>query len=267
MPRNKTAKTSKLSPAERKHRAAVAAAARWGNPPPPPETADAGAIEPRNAILNAAVELFARDGFDSPTLQTIAQRADVGLQTVYRYFASKDSLATECRKILIEWGSKILEAAIADHSKPETKLCVLCLTLAYGRFDHSQERRAYVSLLDPKTEKIRSEYIPVLKPYWERYISLVQEAGLEEPERRVITIFALTIGLSRFSPMEEVIPEFGKSTGDFEKLAQTIFETALPELNWKTIRDGIEFTSPQNYFGRITNNFNSKKKSRSREEK
>jgi len=46
----------------------------------------------REAILEAALELFADKGFDGTAVPEIAERARVGAGTVYRYFESKEAI-------------------------------------------------------------------------------------------------------------------------------------------------------------------------------
>ncbi|MFD0868484.1 MULTISPECIES: TetR/AcrR family transcriptional regulator [Paenibacillus] len=54
----------------------------------------------RMDILEAALELFAERGYDGTTVPTIADQAQVGAGTIYRYFANKEvlvnSLFQEC---------------------------------------------------------------------------------------------------------------------------------------------------------------------------
>jgi AcrR family transcriptional regulator len=50
----------------------------------------------RSAILAAASELIARDGYDHLTMEGIAARAGVGKPTVYRWWPSKSALIAEC---------------------------------------------------------------------------------------------------------------------------------------------------------------------------
>lgn len=47
----------------------------------------------RAALLRSAMELFAEKGFEDTTMDNIAQRADLHLQTVYLHFGSKSELA------------------------------------------------------------------------------------------------------------------------------------------------------------------------------
>ena len=46
----------------------------------------------RNAIYEAAVELFAERGFDDTTVEEVAQAAGVSRRSLFRYFSSKDDL-------------------------------------------------------------------------------------------------------------------------------------------------------------------------------
>ncbi len=46
----------------------------------------------RNAILKAALELIAENGFHGAPTSKIAQMADVGVGSIYRYFRDKDEL-------------------------------------------------------------------------------------------------------------------------------------------------------------------------------
>src|SRR3954466_4222386 len=46
----------------------------------------------RQALVNAAVELFERDGYEQTTIADIAAAAEVGTRTFFGYFASKEDL-------------------------------------------------------------------------------------------------------------------------------------------------------------------------------
>ncbi len=48
--------------------------------------------EVRARILDAALEVFAADGFERTTMASIAERAELGTASLYRYYASKDEL-------------------------------------------------------------------------------------------------------------------------------------------------------------------------------
>ncbi len=49
-------------------------------------------VDKREAILEAALELFVERGFHGTAVPEVADRAGVGAGTIYRYFASKEAL-------------------------------------------------------------------------------------------------------------------------------------------------------------------------------
>lgn len=49
----------------------------------------------RQAILEAALELFVERGFHGTSVPSVAEKAGVGAGTIYRYFASKEALVNE----------------------------------------------------------------------------------------------------------------------------------------------------------------------------
>jgi AcrR family transcriptional regulator len=46
----------------------------------------------RQAIFDAMLTLTERHGYEAATLEQVADRAEVGISTVYRYFANKDAI-------------------------------------------------------------------------------------------------------------------------------------------------------------------------------
>lgn len=46
----------------------------------------------RAALIEAAIELFERDGYEATTVASIAAAADIGTRTFFGYFASKEAL-------------------------------------------------------------------------------------------------------------------------------------------------------------------------------
>ena len=74
----------------------------------------------RSAILKAAMELIAENGFHGAPTAMIAARAGVGTGTIYRYFADKDVLIREVQRELEERMNPILMVRdAADRSLKE----------------------------------------------------------------------------------------------------------------------------------------------------
>lgn len=57
-------------------------------------------LDKNSAILKAAMELIAENGFHGSPMSMIASRAGVGIGTIYRYFANKDVLIKEAFAVI-----------------------------------------------------------------------------------------------------------------------------------------------------------------------
>lgn len=49
----------------------------------------------RELILDTALPLFLKQGYDATTMEEIAEQAEIGTSTLYRYFPTKDALIME----------------------------------------------------------------------------------------------------------------------------------------------------------------------------
>ena len=73
------------------------------------------AARTRALIADAAYALFAEQGYDPTTMEQVAERADVGSSTLYRYFPTKESLVLAP---LGEPGSMAAEVARRPDGEP-----------------------------------------------------------------------------------------------------------------------------------------------------
>src|SRR5882672_4530620 len=99
----------------------LAAAARKNRPDPP-----AGAK--RDAILRAAIDVFAERGYFNAQVADVARAAGVAAGTVYLYFESKDDLLVSIFERSMRDGLASGRAAVADLRDPRERL----LRLARG---------------------------------------------------------------------------------------------------------------------------------------
>lgn len=53
------------------------------------------AARTREQLVDTAIDLFIEQGYDATTMEQIAERAEVGTSTLYRYFPSKELLALD----------------------------------------------------------------------------------------------------------------------------------------------------------------------------
>ena len=77
------------------------------------------ALERRRQILDAAVRVFARQGFHSTRVSDIADEADVAYGLVYHYFPSKDQVLDEL--FTERWSLLLTAIEEADRSELEPR--------------------------------------------------------------------------------------------------------------------------------------------------
>ena len=74
--------------------------------------------EKRQRILDAAIAEFSEHGFDSANINTIAQRSDVSVGSLYKYFENKENLFLA----IVHVGVEKLKAVLEDIIKSDEKL-------------------------------------------------------------------------------------------------------------------------------------------------
>jgi TetR/AcrR family transcriptional regulator, cholesterol catabolism regulator len=65
----------------------------------------------RERVIRAALDLAAEGGYDAVQMRDVAQRAEVALGTIYRYFPSKDALLAA---VMVQWVAD-LERRVTRH--------------------------------------------------------------------------------------------------------------------------------------------------------
>ncbi len=93
----------------------------------------------RNAILDAAIALFEKKGFDQTDVAEIAAAAGISKRSFFRYFATKDDLLA---RSVLEYGA-VLVAAIRSAPRESADLEVIHQTLLSGvRYNEQPGARA-----------------------------------------------------------------------------------------------------------------------------
>src|SRR6201996_8701850 len=94
------------------------------------------AVDKRRVILDAAVRVFARQGFHTCRVSDIADEAGVAYGLVYHYFSSKEEILDTL--FLDRWGlmlTAIAETDASDQSPREKLLAVAGFIIDSYRYD------------------------------------------------------------------------------------------------------------------------------------
>ncbi|MFF9055917.1 TetR/AcrR family transcriptional regulator [Streptomyces erythrochromogenes] len=85
------------------------------SPPRPGRDSRVARLPPRERILDAAEELFLREGVRAVGVQAIAERADTTKTALYRHFATKDALIEEWLRIVAAGYRTAFDQVEAEH--------------------------------------------------------------------------------------------------------------------------------------------------------
>ncbi len=86
----------------------------------------------RAALIEAAYELFAADGFGATTMDDIAERADVSRRTAFRYFPTKEALIFPERDSRLTAFEQLLEPRPDESAFETVRRACLAMSDSYG---------------------------------------------------------------------------------------------------------------------------------------
>ncbi|MBT3311776.1 MAG: helix-turn-helix transcriptional regulator [Desulfobacterales bacterium] len=178
-----------------------------------------GREEVENALIEAAADLFSKNGIHSVSIREIASHAGVNHGLVHSYFGSKDNLRQRTREYLLKnlWKSKI---DFTDFNS----------ALISGDQVLGKDKRFMSFILREVTDNVKDKG-PVSNkfPYVEKVVELVkkeQENGKVnshiDPYTLVVGLIAMRISFITFRRF--LLPAAGKDLLEVEKSISEIME-------------------------------------------
>lgn len=150
-----------------------------------------GREQVREAILDAASELFAARGHQGTSMRSIAKEAGVNYGLLHRHFGSKSTLLRAVLNRLVE---RVRNELRFDESAQIE--AVFQQTLEATRNHGAYFRILARAMLDgAQRDELQSNF-PVAK----RLVRMAQDAGIEEPRRFVAEQLAKGLGWLVFGP-------------------------------------------------------------------
>lgn len=93
----------------------------------------------RKAILDAAITLFTRKGFDKTSIEELAKEAGIGKGTVYTYFKTKSDIL----KAFCEDELEFVHAELARKANPDTPFIDQMHTIFFAEFQFIIKNREF----------------------------------------------------------------------------------------------------------------------------
>ena len=155
-------------------------------------------MPPRERILQAARDLFYREGINAVSVDAIATAADTNKMTLYRHFSSKDELVAAYLNGLAADGEAVWNDARARHpGDAEAQLRWLMRQMSQWAGESNGRGCAFANAaveLAERRHPARKIVETHKREHRERLVALVREAGYARPERVADELFLLCEG-------------------------------------------------------------------------
>ena len=136
----------------------------------------------RQAILQAAGQVFARKGFEPATLEAVAREAGLAKGTLYLYLKNKEDLYFHTVLHMLE----SLQACILKQAERSVGALDKMRAIALGQFDfflrHRDTLQLFASFSSPSLARLHKRLIAPMMDKWAGHVQLI--AGLVEEGKR-----------------------------------------------------------------------------------
>jgi len=189
----------------------------------------------RTQILEAAVRVFARRGFDGATIKEIARAARLSEGSIYNYFRSKENLLVHIPHYLIR---PALDPLLAPGAPPQTvaeverQLRQVARAMVGRIKENAWFLKVFVSALPRLSPSARERYVSLLPMYAaEKVEQLLQEGMTAGLLRRTLEPAIAARGFAGmlvfFIVMQEVLLEKKILPHDYETIADEVVRLFL----------------------------------------
>jgi AcrR family transcriptional regulator len=161
-------------------------------------TAVAGRVDARQRVLDAAVELFARQGYDGTSVAQVIAQAGVAKGGFYHHFASKEALLYEVYGDLIARQLHAMDAVMARGLPPADALRALIADLVESTAASAQQALVFWREQHRLGDERTTEYRRARRRYHDTVTRLIRDAQaarefatVASPEMVTFTIFGV----------------------------------------------------------------------------
>ncbi len=162
--------------------------------PRTPKQFEAIREEKRSIILDAALELFGKEGYHNTSVSKIAKRAGISKGLVYNYFDSKEAVVKELLHAGID--QMLYYIDIQNDLDPQQVEYVINKT-----FEHVEQNREFwklyfsISLQPEIFPLIREKINELAQPLFRMGVDYLTRAGYENPQGETMIFAALMDGI------------------------------------------------------------------------
>lgn len=173
--------------------------------------------ERRNQILDAARDLLLEKGLAATSMNQIAKRAELGIGTVYFYYANKEALFAALQEEGLNLLEQEMQAAAEKAASPADQL----QHMAWAYLTFSRKEKEYFDIINYFLSSPEQRFDPPLKSKVDRrgkanldLVARVVRKGVRsgdfhdtDPRRWALSLWAMIHGLVQFQKFRNTILE------------------------------------------------------------
>ena len=182
----------------------------------------------RQTIIATAKHLIVEGGLNSLTLEAVAERADIAVQTIYNRVGGRPALLIAVAELALEEHNKYMQAALAVEAPAREKIRLIAN--AYSRFAFERPNEFHL-LLDPQGEPEALLRISELIKEQNAKIAVIIRAGIADgnlradldPDEMALAAWAMMNGILSLAFRDD-------QTHYYAKQVPSLIETAISML-------------------------------------
>ncbi|MFD0147443.1 MULTISPECIES: TetR/AcrR family transcriptional regulator [unclassified Streptomyces] len=189
-------------------------------------------VERVNAILDAAEQILAADGYEAATLKAAGERAGIPVASVYHYFSDRHQVDAELMRRHVEKLETLVSGVFRDDSPPATLDsavgAVVDLLLAYFREHPSCVELWFTRRSDALAELVRAFDEAMAEQLWH----FARDRGLLRPDTPLLVMqLAFEAGNRLFDVAFRVAPVTGDDAvlAEHRRLLTSYLRTYAPD--------------------------------------
>lgn len=151
----------------------------------------------RDNILQAALELFAENGFHKTSISQISKKAGISKGLLYNYFGSKEELLNVLISEALEHVNKVIDENLLKHSDPKTQLKLII----NRSFDVIEDNKPYWKLFmlmaihDDVMDEMMTKSKEMQGEYFQLLTTIFTNMGYQEPLKEILLFNAILDGI------------------------------------------------------------------------
>lgn len=171
--------------------------------------------ETRTRIVTVAMELFERQGFNTTTMEQIADVADVAKGTLYNYFPVKEAIISAFMRLSVAKAIPDVELLLKNAPDTRTRLTIMFSKIAEWQIPHRELVEHYLSYrFSNILESFRN---PEQRSGFDRNVAMVIERGQRDNEIRNDLPLALLVGYLQSGYLTVIMQWLAHDNVDLEK--------------------------------------------------